>query len=453
MIKKDDVFFESIKKIAIPVTIQNIISSSLNLVDVIMLGSLGSTVISGVGLANQFFMIFFLAIFGITNGAQIYLSQFFGEKSIDKFHKAMGSQFLIGAIVTTIFFLVGAIFPKEILMIYSKDPEVIKIGTSYLRVIAFTFPLHLGMQSFFSALRSTGDATLPMIITATALISNTILNYLLIFGNFGFPKLGYFGAAVATFTSASIGLILNVIIIIKRKNIIYAKISEYFNFTKSFLQIILKASVPVMTNEMLWALGFSLYSLSFSRYSTDAYAAYQVFSVVNNIMFSTGIGLAISASVTLGNMLGANDIKAALSYEKKFTKAQFIVSILSAVILFLLSGFIADFFNVSDEIKKNASLIMKVGAVYIPIKFYTLLHIVGTFRSGGDVKYSILTDLGTLYLIGVPMAFISLHVFNAPLYIAQALIATEEIGKTIFCYLRIRSQKWANNLTHNKDLN
>ncbi len=440
-------FYKSIKQIAIYVAIQNTISSSLMLVDVIMLGSLGGSVINGPGLAGQFFFIFSLAIFGFANGGQIYLSQFFGDKNMDNFHKTIGVIFTGGVVLSTIFFVASFFFSEEILSLYSSDLSVISSGGRYLRIISVNAPLILLTSVLAAACRSVGDAKLPMIVSTLSLVLNTMLNYILIYGNFGFNEYGYVGAAYATVISSFVGALINVFVVVKRKGVVYATLKEYLNFNFKFFKKISISSSPVMLNEMLWALGFSLYSMAYSTYSTSAYTSYIVYMVINNIMYSAAIGLAIADSVVLGNILGAGDIEKAKAYEKKFTVFQLRISVVCALILVVAANYIPQLFNFSEAIRAEATKILYVGAAFMPIKFYTMLHIVGTMRAGGDLKASVLIDILTMYLIGVPMGFIALHYFDFPLWAAQVMISTEELAKTVFCFYRIRSGKWARNLT------
>ncbi len=452
MIKKNNrEFYESIRHTAFFVTIQNVISSSLNLVDVIMLGSLG--VINGPGLATQFFYIFMLAIFGFANGGQIYLSQFYGDDDMHNFHRAIGVLMLVGLLIAILFFIPSYFCSKFIMSLYSQDADVIRMGAGYLKLVAFNAPLLMILSVLTSASRASGDSKLPMVLNTMALFINTGLNYVLIYGNFGMPKLSYIGAAYATIISCLVAVITYIVVIVIRKDVIYAGFKEYFDFSFAFLKKICVSASPVMLNEFLWAAGFSLYAMAYSLYNKDAYTSYLIYMMINNLMYSTAIGLAIANSVVLGNLLGAGQIEKAKDYERKFTVFQTKIAIISAVVLVAISSVIPELFNYSDSIKLDAKYLLIVGAVFMPIKFYTMLHLMGTLRSGGDTKYAVMIDFLTMYLVGVPMAFISLNVFHMPLWLAQIMITLEEVLKAIWCFYRIKTGKWANNLTIDKVFN
>ncbi len=429
-----------------PVTIQNIVASSLGLIDILMISYLGEAAITAVGIANQYFFIYYLAIFGLSAGMQIYLSQYWGDKNIKDFHKAMGVAVIPCVIFALIFCVPAIFFPNLVLTPFSKDKEVIRLGVTYLRIAALAYPFHIIITIVSCAFRSSKNPRIPMIISTIALIVNTCLNYLLIFGNFGFPKLGVKGAAIATTISAGLGVVLVLVIAIFKDNKIQIKNKDYFKFDKAFFKVIVFASLPIAFNELLWALGSTLFGMSFSRFSTNAYASYQVYSLIYNLIFTFGIGLAVADSVLLGNLLGEGRLDDAIKLERKLTKINLIISLIAAFVIFVSAGVIVGFFDVSDMVAQNAKMMIRVDAFFVPIKFYTLLHIMGTLRSGGDSLAGVVIDIGTMFLIGVPLAFMSLHYYNLPLHITIALISSEEFVKGFLCYKRLQKQEWVRNL-------
>lgn len=441
-------FLKKIAKIAIPVTLQNVISSSLGIADVIMIGSLGSTAITAAGVANKYYLIYILAIFGLCSGAQIFLAQFWGDKNLDKFHKAMGATFIPASILILIFMIPASLAPRFIISLFSDNPKVISLGAEYLQIVSFSYPIFYLLQLTMSSFRSVGNAVFPMLISSISLLFNTIMNYLLIHGNFGFPQLGVKGAGIATVLSNIFGLFVMIIFLFFSKNPIKTKIKNYFTYNFDFFKMIFFKSLPITLNEMLWASGYAIYGMAFSKFSKDAFAAYEIFVIIQQLVFTFGIGLAFANTITLGNMLGANEIESAIDAEKKIVKLTFIVSIISGVLLFLTSDLITFFFKVEPHILENAKLMMRVGALFLPLKFYTLVGIVGTMRAGGDSLASVTIDLSTMFFIGVPMAFISLHFFNVPIYLAVGFISSEEFVKTWLTKRRIKTNKWAKNLSN-----
>ncbi len=445
--QKNKNLIKNIAKTALPVTIQNIISSSLGIVDVIMIGSLGASAIASAGIANKFYLIYYLTIFGLCSGAQIYLAQYWGDNNTEKFHKAMGANALPALVLIAAFMIPSILFPKHIVSMFSSDLKIVNLGSEYLRIVAFTAPLFYIAQISFCAYRAIGKSTIPMIISTITLGLNTVLNYLLIYGNYGFPKLGVRGAAIATLISSIVGFLIIVILIIVSKNPIKSGLKGYFNFDFRFFKMIFVKSLPIALNEMFWSMGYALYGMAFSKMSAEAFSSYEIFNITQQLVFTMGIGLAISNTVTLGNMLGANQIEEALEAERKITKITIIVSVVSACILYFGADIINILFKVDPQVASNAKQMMRVGALFLPLKFYTLVQIVGTMRAGGDSLASVTIDLSTMFLIGVPLAFFSLHVLKVPIYLAVAFISSEEFLKAWLCHKRIKTKKWAKNLS------
>lgn len=441
-----DTGLSKILLIALPVTLQNMIATGLGFVDVFMIGMLGDVSITAVGICNQYFFIYMITIFGISSGAQIYLAQYWGDQNLKDFHRAMGVSVLPSIVTMLIFFLPAFFTPSLVMSFFSKDPEVIKQGADYLRIASFAYPFHVYLQLYATSFRSCQKASIPMIITAVSLLMNTALNYLLILGNYGFPRLEVEGAAIATVVSTAFGALVVLGILKWMKTPVKASLKEHFDFDFSFFKKIVKSSTPIAMNEMMWALGTALIGLSFSRYSTSAYAAYQIFNIIFSMAFTFGIGLAISDSILIGNMLGEGRLEEATMLERKYTKLTFAVSIVCGIGIYLLADLLVGIFTVGDYVSYNAKMMIRVGALFIPLKFYTLLHLVGTLRAGGDSLMGVIIDVGTLFLVGVPMAFLSLHYMELSLYLALATVYSEEIFKTVLSFLRVKQRKWVRNL-------
>jgi len=237
-------FIKTLLSLALPITIQNLISSSLNMVDTIMIGRLGEVEIAAVGLANQFFFLYALINFGINSGCAIYIAQFWGKRDEKNIKRVLGLCILVGSFIGLLFSIVALFAPKIIMNFFTNDPKVIVSGADYLTTIAFSYILTSISFSFSFASRSIGKAQIPMVTSAVALLCNTVFNYFLIFGNFGFPELGVKGAALATLISRIIELILILTITYRSKGVLAAKVSELVDLNKEFILNVFKTIAP-----------------------------------------------------------------------------------------------------------------------------------------------------------------------------------------------------------------
>ena len=430
----------------IPVVIQNAISSSLNLVDVLMIGALGKTSISGVGLANQYFFIFVLLLFGTNSGAGVYISQFFGKKDLPSVYKTTGVAITISALASIVFALAVGLAPTQCIALFTEDPQTIALGSSYLRIISLTFPLTALSFALAQASRSVRNTRLPMMASALSLIVNTSLNFLLIFGVMGFPKLGVDGAAWATVIARLVEVIFMISACVHKKNPLHAPLKNFFSYDFAFVRLILKTSFPVILNEFFWAIGMTLYVFAYARSGTDSYTAVQISQTVDKLFFVFAFGLGSAGGVMIGNALGAGEKDKAIQYAYYLNLLSAITGVVLGVLLMLIAPLIVTFFNVSDIIRADSVHIMRIIGFFMALKMCNALQIIGTLRGGGDTKYALYMEIGCVYLVGVPLAFIGTFLLQIPIYWIVFLVSLEEVIKSIFGFRRLLSGRWANNL-------
>jgi putative MATE family efflux protein len=441
---KDKLFFATLLALGIPIVVQDVISSFLNMVDVVMIGRLGAVSISAVGLANQLFFIFILLLFGTNSGGAIFVAQFWGSKERLSIHKTVGVALTISLVGGVIFTILAVFFPKAILSLFSKDAQVIQLGADYMRIIGWCYIPTAISICFAISSRSVGDAKLPMKAGVASLLSNTLLNWILIFGHLGFPALGVKGAAVATVIARFIELSIILGVVFSTDHPLRGTIRAYFSYSRSFADRVLQKSLPVIANELLWAIGMSLYVAAYARSSTEAYAAVQISQTVDRLFFVVAFGIGSSAAVMIGNKLGENKRQEAILYSRYFNILAFASGILFGGLLILTAPFIVQIFNVEPAVKADAIKVMYVIGLYMSLKVVNALQVIGTLRGGGDTTYSLVMEISNVYLIGVPMAFVATTVWQLPIYLVVALVNLEEVTKAIMGLYRLFSDKWAN---------
>jgi putative MATE family efflux protein len=444
------IYFKTLISLALPIIIQNLISNSLNMVDTMMIGGLGKTELAAVGLANQFFFLYSLITFGINSGCAIYISQFWGKRDIENIRKVLGLCILIGGSIGFIFTIAALIFPEAIMGFFTKDSEVLVKGVEYLRMVSLSYILTTLSFCYAFASRSIGMAHVPMITSFIALGCNTIFNYILIYGKFGAPALGVKGAAIATVIARIIEFVLIISIIYSSKGVLAAKIHEMFNLKKEFILKVLRTIYPVVLNEFFWALGITMYSVAYARIGTDAVASVQISNTIQNIFMVAAFGLANSCAIMIGNEIGAGKEKNAMILAKRFIKISFSLGIILGITIFFSNKAIISIFSIVDaKVIADTSIILKLFSMIIPVKMLTSLFIVGILRSGGDTRFSLFLEIGSVWGIGVPLAFIGAVFLKLPVYIVVAMIYFEEVVKLILVLPRFKSKKWIRNLVDN----
>lgn len=440
-------FYKKLLTLALPILLQSLVTSSLNLVDNLMIGQLGEVSIAAVGLGNQIYFLANLFMMGVCGGTSIFFAQYWGKKDLDSIHKTMGLGLMLTVIIGTIFTLSATIFPSFVMRIYSKDILVIEEGTRYLRIAALSYMPYAISCIFITVLRSTGRVKIPLFVSVIALGMNTILNYALIFGNFGMPEMGVKGAAIATLTARMVEAILILTIVYVRKYDIGGKINELFSFSSQFFKHIMRKISFVMMNEGLWAIGTTCYSIVYARMGTDIVAAMNISGTLFNLIFIFALGIGSAVSIMIGNSLGADQYDQAKEYAKKGIKAAVICGVIVAGLMLLARDSILSLYSIQPEVLAKARTITNFSTLILPINCIEFTLFIGILRAGGDTKFCTYVDIGALWVVGLPLAVLGAFVFHLPLVFVYLLARTESLTRVVLCYLRYRSNRWVNNVT------
>lgn len=444
----DKLFLKSLLIIAFPIALQNLITSSLNMVDTLMISSLGQTSIAAVGLANQLFFFYMLITFGINSGSSIFISQYYGKDDIPNIRRILGLALTLSLGISMIFTVVALLFPEFIMGIFIEETEVIYQGSQYLRIIAFSYIATAISFSLGIALRSTGRPNVPMVASAIAFITNTVLNYIMIFGKLGFPALGVRGAALATLIARLVEAFMLFYSIYSSRGILAASFRELLDWNKSYVMRYLKTTYPVILTEAGWSLGQVMYNIAYARIGEQATAAVQLTITIQNLFFVVVRGVANASTVMIGNKIGAEDEEGAYDYAFKFIGLATILGFLLGIVMFLTPDITLMFFSgINDNLYIVARNMLIVMAITFPIRVFTTVGIVGVLRGGGDTSFAMTLDLTTVWLVGVPLAFIGVYIFNMPVYYLYLLISIEELFKLVFVLPRVLSKKWIKNIT------
>lgn len=436
---EDKVFFRNLCYLAVPIVLQELLNSSVNMMDTFMIGQLGDAEVASVGLANQIFFLFNLMIFGINSGASIFMGQYWGKRDVKNIHRVMGICFVLSSLASA-FFCFGALFaPKVLMNIYSQDLEVINLGVEYLRVIGISYFMTAIVVCFNVSLRVINQTKFPMFTTFISLISNVIFNYIFIF----VMNLGVAGAALGTLCARSIEITIQIILIRKFRLPIGTKIKNYFTANKEFIINFMKITAPVILNEFIWAVGTSIYNIAYKYSGTQAQAAVQISSTVQNLFIVVGMGVGAACGIMLSNSLGAGDIKKAIIYSRKCLVISVILSTFMGIGLIVSSPLIVSMFDVQQVVKDYARYILIVISVGMIFKTFNYTSIVGILRSGGDTKFCLFLDFSSVWFIGVPMAFLGSAFLHLPIYWTVALVFLEEIFKFFISGYRVLTNKWA----------
>lgn len=443
---KDKYFVPRLLALATPILLQNLLSSSLNFIDVFMIGRLGENEVAAVASANQFFFVFMMLNFGLASGSAIFTAQHWGQKDVKSIRGVMGFGLILALGIALIFTVATLYSPEFAIRLFSQDPAVIRLGGTYLQIIALTFIISAISINYAIVLRSTENVIYPMIASFTGVITNTVLNYLLIFGNFGFPKMGVAGAAVATLIARSTEMAIILSITYIRKLPAAVKFADLFRFTRDQARFYLKKALPVVLQTVGWSAGFSMFSIIYGHISTESLASFSIAGSIERIclIFFTGIGAA--CSIMVGNRIGAGEEEKARGYTQNFLLISISISIVISALLFFLRTPIVSLYNLSGISREYILGILLVMSCILWAKSTNVIFHMGIFKAGGDTLFSMIVDVGGVWLIGVPIALFAAFVLKLPVNLIVACLTIEEVTKMLVAYKRYRSGRWLHKL-------
>jgi putative MATE family efflux protein len=443
---KDKEFNASLLHIALPIALQNLFVASLGIVDTMMVGHLGDTAIAAVGLANQIFFLLNFTLFGINSGAAIYTAQYWGARDVPGIRKVLGVGLMLGLAACAVFSVIALGFPRQALAFYSSDPAVIELGSSYLGIVGFSYLATTLTLGYTAVLRSTGVIRLPVMVGILTLCINTGLNYLLIYGNFGFPRLGVQGAALAT----SMARILECVALLG-----YAYLSrspaaanprEMSAFDYQFLKSYFNVTAPVVLNEVLWSIGTSLYSAIYAHVGTEAVAAYNVAMTILNLSAVFFVGISTACGIMVGNAIGARQPERAFQHARHSLILGAGLAVVVGVGLFLGRDLALSVYSLSESGMRAAHDILGVLAFAVVFRAFNPTIIVGILRSGGDTRYSAVLDVAAVWLVALPLAYLGAFVLDLPIAGVVICVLSEGLFKMVIGLFRVASRKWINTL-------
>jgi putative MATE family efflux protein len=331
---------------------------------------------------------------------------------------------------------------------YTEDPEVIRLGSDYLRIVALSYVFTAICVSYISVLRSITKVALTVLVAILSLALKTILAYFFIFGIGGLPALGVRGAALGTTVGWGFQCLLLVTLVYMLKTPLAAHPLAFFRFDRVFLFRVLKTSLPAAINEVLWSVGITTYNAVYARIGTHAIAAVNINATIEELMFVLFIGLGNACAVMVGNKIGAGGKELAFEYGRRFTTLGVSAGLIGGLIVLSMRELVIDLYQISPAAAHNLRGLMLVYALSIWLRVFNFMLFIGALRAGGDTRYAMFTELFSIWLIGVPSALIGGFVFHLPVYWVYALVLLEEVVKAVVIFRRFLSRKWIHDLVN-----
>ena len=445
---RDREYFRQLLELGVPISLQSLVMASLNMVGLVMIGQKGDVAVAAVGLANQPFYLFTLAIFGITSGAAIFTAQLWGKKDASNVRKVLGLTLIMSTLLGVLFTFISEYAPQKILSLYSTDAQVVSLGSLYLQTYGWSFIFYAITTSFSTVHRSIGNVRFPIVFNIFALSLNTLLSYLLIFGKWGMPELGVLGAAYAVLISRLVECVSLVVATYLMKSPISAGWRELFTLDRHFIACVLKPVLPIAFNELIWSLGVTTYNAIYARIGTKSIAAIQIINSIDTMAYIVFQGINGATAIMVGNSIGSGKEKRAFTYAGRALGLSATSGIIVGAIILLGSDKILELFKVSPMVIDNAQRILRTLGMLLWVRAMNSVLIVGVLRGGGDARFSLFLDGTIIWIVGVPMALIGAFVFHLPVYWVYLMIMSDDICKWFLGMHRYFSKKWIHNLAH-----
>jgi MATE efflux family protein len=439
-------FNKDIVRLAIPIVIQNIVTTAVGSADVIMLGFVGQDALAAGSLANQIMFILNLVYAGIASGVIMLAAQYWGKNDTKTIENIMGIAMQLSVTISSVFFILAFFFPGFLMHIFTNDTNLIVSGIPYLRVVSFSYLLMSFSQVYLCTMRSVERVNFSTAAYTVAFLLNIILNATFIFGFFGLPKLGIIGVALATVIARAIELTICIIDNFIPKSI-HFRIKTVFNTNKVLFLDFLKYSMPAFGNEIVWGIAFSMYSVIMGHLGGDIVAANAVVVVARNFGTVVCFGIANAGAIILGKSIGSGNSDTVKADSSHFLKITVLSALLGSIVIFVLRPVFFNMATLTPTARDYLSIMLYISMYYIWGQALNTAFICGIFRSGGDSKWGFFCDIIDMWCYSVPLGFISAFVLKLPPMWVYFLICTDEFVKIPFVYKHYKSYKWLKNIT------
>ena len=439
-------FAKKLLALVLPITFQQFMSALVSASDALMLGALSQDALSAVSLAGQAAFVENLFLAAMTIGLSMFAAQYWGKRDIPSVENVFAYVMRITLLVSAVFSLAGLCVPDALMRLFTNEQVLIDLGAVYLRAVSAAFFLTGVSQIYLCILKNSGRASKSSIISSACVVINIALNAVLIFGLWGFPELGVAGAAAATVTARLVEALWciwetrrNGQVKLRSKKIIFCNSAIRSDFWKY--------TAPVLGNEIVWGIGFTMYSVIMGHLGSDAVAANAIANIVKNLAACFCLGLGNGSGIMVGNELGAGRPTAAKEYGRRLCRLSIACGAVSGGFLLLLTPAILAITDLSIQADTYLQGMLLMCSYYLVGRSVNSTTIAGIFCAGGDSRFGFLCDTVTMWCVTVPLGLAAAFLFRVPVLAVYFIINLDEMIKLPAVYLHYKKYKWVKNLT------
>lgn len=446
-------FYKDVVILAIPIILQNLVTTSLGLVDTLMVGMLGETPLAAVTTANMPVFVIQLVIFGLQSGSSVLISQYWGKGDRENINRVIGIGCYVAGAISILFALVMMAFPRPLMGLLVNDAALVEIAADYARIVGPSYILNSITGVYVGAHRSMENPKLGLIIFSISMCTNTFLNWVLIFGNLGAPALGVVGAAAATLTSRVVEFVAMAIYALTNRRF-RLQFALLLRPSRELVGKFVRYSSPVVLNETMWGLGTTLYKVIMGHMEGSAaiLAARALAGNIEDICSVAIFAVAGSTAIIVGREIGAGRASTVYDTGKCLNTLAFLTGlavgaagILGA--LFFVSPVVYPLFGLSQEARDIATMMLIVTFAFLSVRSFNSTNIVGVLRGGGDVRAATITDLIPLWCFALPLSAVFGLVLHLDIFWVYMGISLENVLKFFLGVRRFRSGAWIHDVT------
>ncbi len=441
-------FYKQMFRLALPIALQNLLTSSAQLVDTAMVVGLGNSATAAVGVAIRWSFLLNIGLFGISSGCATLASQAWGAKDDSSIQRSYGIGLLLSALLGLLYTLGCVCMPQAMIRVFTSEAPVIEQGAVYLSTVGWYGVFVAFSMISATLMRATGNVVTPLLCAVVSVLTNSVLNYGLIYGKLGLPNLGLRGAALATVTAAAVQALLLFLIGKLKKEHIFSSLRGIFAFTRPFLAQFFRIMTPTLGNELSWAIGTNIYMMVFARQGSENFAAYTIFSSVEQLSFIFFIGICHACAIMVGKTIGEGELESAYTQAKRFVRMMPLVGIAMGLLMVALRYPVSGLLPIeTDFVRENVAKLLLVYACFLPFRPVPYICIVGIFRAGGDTKTGMFIDSFCLYCMSIPAVLILGFAVHVPFWLLiAAMYFFEDCIKIILCLRHFKLRRWIRRL-------
>lgn len=439
---KDKEFYRETIAIAIPISLQSMITIGVNMMDNIMVGSLGETVLSGVSLANQYISLYHICCMGIAMGASVLTARFWGMKDMTALKHTVTLMLRFCAGLALLFMIPTIISPNFLMRMYTPDEEVIGQGILYYRWIWATFLLQGFSLTCTIVLRSVGQVKLPLYTSVGAFFINVFFNYVFIFGKLRAPRLEIEGAAIGTLLARLFEFVIIVGYFFTRDSKIQYRVQDLRMKCTGLLHEYITVSVPVFVSDGLLALGTTAVAMIMGRISKEFVSANSITFVTQQLSTVLIQGICHAGCIVTGHTLGKGERKKAQEQAWTFWGLGIIIGVFAGVIILAVSEPMINAYNITKQTKNLARQLMAAMAVIIVFQSTNSILTKGVLRGGGDTKFLMVADILFLWIVSIPLGALAGLYWHLSAFWIYFFLKIDQVIKAIWCVFRLKSGKW-----------